>query len=347
MEDQNKPNPNEGKPENKPQSSAGKPKADDKKKPTPKKEKSGGGSKGLIIVLIIVILALGGTIGYLWTELTSLKDKLSNKDTVIEKKEKELDEVEMKLDNKIAELEKQREELTEMGIENDELNSQISSLKGDLKKWKGAAQSSARERDMLKRKLDKSLAEAELQRIEMQEEIDRYKMLSDSLSGEVETLSSERSKMSDSLVTLDEKVKVASILSAKDITITVMKSNGKEIDKDDYRINQIDKVKIQFQFDDNAVAKKGEKMVILRVIDPEGSVLFDKQSGGGGSFENAEGSTNFYSMKQSVDYNNENEEVIFLFNNENEYQEGTYEVEIYCEGHKIGSDKLMIDNSIF
>lgn len=347
MEDQNKPNPNAGKPENKPQSGAGKPKADPKKKTANKEKESGGGRNGLIIVMIIIILALGGTVGYLWVELTSLEDKLSNKDTVIEKKDKELDDVGMKLDNKIAQLTQQSKELKELGIENDELDAQISSLKEDLGKWKSAAQSSARERDILKRKLDKALAEAELQRVEMEEEIDRYKMLSDSLSTEVETLSSERTEMSDSLITLDEKVKVASILKAENTQVSVLRSNGKEIKRDDYRINQVDKVKIVFELGDNAVAKKNEKTIILRIIDTEGSVLFDKEAGGGGSFETADGSTNFYTMKQTVKFKNENEEVSFLFNNESEYVEGTYEIEIYCDGHKIGSDKLIIDNSIF
>lgn len=347
MEDQNKPNPNAGKPENNPKSSDAKSStsaAKGKKKAEPKKS---GGSKGLIIVLIIVILALGGTIGYLWVELTSLQGTLSDKETVIEDKDKELDEVEMKLDNKIAQLTQQQQELDDLGIKNEELDNQIASLKEDLGKWKGAAQSSARERDMLKRKLDKALAEAELQRIEMQDDIDRYKMLSDSLSTEVETLSSERSEMSDSITSLDQKVKIASVLSTKNLKVTVLKGNGKEIDKDDYRIGQVDKVKVAFKFDDNKVAKKEEKTVILRIVDPQGSVLFDKEAGGGGSFETEDGSTHFYTMKQTVKFENKNESVTFLYNNESEYEEGTYEVEIYVNGYKIGTDELIIDNSIF
>ena len=89
------------------------------------------------------------------------------------------------------------------------------------------------------------------------------------------------------------------------------------------------------------MAKKDTKELILRIIEPSGTVLFDLSSGGG-SFTNAEGKTDFYTDKQNVMFDNSKQTITFLYSKGSEYEEGTYKVEVYAQGYLIGEGSFVV-----
>ena len=92
---------------------------------------------------------------------------------------------------------------------------------------------------------------------------------------------------------------------------------------------------------DNKVAKKDTKEIILRIIEPSGTVLFDLSSGGG-SFTNADGRTDFYTDKQALLFDNSKQQVTFLYNKGSEYEVGKYTVQIYGNGYLIGEESFTV-----
>ena len=334
MEEQNKPATNSGAPEGKPAAKA--------KKPTKKEEpQKSGGNKGLIIVLVILVLGLGALTGYLFNELSELQAKNQAQASTIEEKDSEIDNITADLEAQAAEYERLAAEYEALGESNEELLAQAEELRSQVDKWKGSANWNASKRKSLQKEMDKLRAQGQLDLIAKDEELAVLKQFADSLKASNDSLYVVQDEINAENASLSDLVRVASVLKAENFKITAINAKNKEYDKDEYKAKMIDKVRIKFNFASNKVAKRDSKEIILRIIEPSGTVLFDLSSGGG-SFTNAEGKTDFYTDKQSVLYDNSHQELTFLYNKGSLYDSGTYKVEIYGEGYLIGEGNFVV-----
>lgn len=323
-----------------------KPKTPAGAKPSPSKStqpKEKKGSPALTIVLVILVLALGGAAGYLFMQNGDLEEKLSRTTTELSDKNDEVDRISLDLNAKIADYEELMVQYEQMGLDNTDLQAQKAELERERDAWKKSAGTNKASRDQMKRKLEKVIAQAELDRIQLQEELDRYKSIADSLGTEVETLVSDRAQMSDTIVGLQDKVKIASILKAETVKITFFSEKDKEVkaSKTGYKSKSLARMTVDVQLQDNKVAKKDKKTFVMRLIEPSGSVLFNLQTGGG-SFETAEGNTNFYTVKKELLFDNTGQQMTFNYAKGEEYEPGNYQVEIYGDGYLIGKSQFDI-----
>lgn len=136
--------------------------------------------------------------------------------------------------------------------------------------------------------------------------------------------------------TLEEKVAAGSVLTAAEMSAygIRLRSNGDQRETD--RAKRTNRVKACFKVMQNSIAKSGTKTLYLRVIEPGGAV----SSPGGLSFK-AGGTEVEYSVKRDIDYQNQDLEVCiyYIFSN-TPPPEGTFKVEVWCEGHKIGNTTM-------
>lgn len=311
--------------------------------PKKKKEesKSGGGNKGIIIALVIVVLALGGLTGYLFNNKSELEATLATQQTTIETKTSEIDNMTVELEDQIARYEKLAADYAAIGEENTELLEKAEALRAEVKKWKNSAGSNASQRRALEKELDKMKANAQVDLIAKDEELQRIKLFADSLKASNDSLHVAQGQMVEENTSLSDLVRVASVLKAEGLTVTAINDKNKEYDGSEFKTKHIDKLRVKFQLAENKVAKKDTKELILRIIEPSGTVLFDLSSGGG-SFTNAEGKTDFYTDKQNVVFDNSKQTITFLYSKGSEYEEGTYKVEIYGEGYLIGEGSFVV-----
>ena len=123
----------------------------------------------------------------------------------------------------------------------------------------------------------------------------------------------------------------------KVLTVT---SRGKVKDKEEYKANRVDKIKVVFNLPENSLTAQEPKDIYVRVLDPEGAVLADDATGSG-EFD-IDGAPSKFTTRESIAYQNNNQKVEMLYDNTAKFRPGSYNVELYSEGYKIGGTKFTI-----
>lgn len=126
---------------------------------------------------------------------------------------------------------------------------------------------------------------------------------------------------------LDNKVKVGSVLRARDIRLAALNDRSKPVS----RIRNASRLRVDFVLAANELAVPGEKAIYLRIVSPDGYVLTTEAMP---TFE-FEGERLSYSAMREVDYQNQDLEVGIYFNSTG-FAAGTYQMELYAEGRLIG-----------
>jgi myosin heavy subunit len=239
-----------------------------------------------------------------------------------------------------TELSRAKMEMEELGTSNDTLEQQLEKLSEFISQVKAG-----NAKEIVK--LSSTLAEYKKLLAQKDQEIAVLRTKTDSLTVEVGFLNVANSRMSDTINTLqtvkDElsrKVAVASVLKAENIKISAVNKKDRELSKDEYRAKDISKLKVTFVLSENKVARKGNKQVVLSLIEPNGSVLSDMATGGGTVY--IPGKNIHYTDKKVIKYNNERTPVGFVYVKSSPYKTGTYRIEIYGEGYKIGESSFVI-----
>ena len=133
---------------------------------------------------------------------------------------------------------------------------------------------------------------------------------------------------------LAQKVKQASQLEAENIQVVGLNSRGKGKERDRYRNSQLAQLQVKFNIAKNEVAPIEGKDIIIRVLEPDGSVVFDVARGSGTFMHN--GKELYYTSKQNILFDNSGQQLSFLYEKGSEYNEGRHTVEIYADDYQIG-----------
>lgn len=138
---------------------------------------------------------------------------------------------------------------------------------------------------------------------------------------------------------LRNKVSLASALKALNIEINALAANGRERQGGTYKASRIDRLLITFMLPSNPVAQRNNKDIYLRILDANGAVV--SESGFGGTTW-LDGREIGYSFRQTVPYENNDQQVNMFFRRDAPYAPGTYAVELYAEGFKIGDSRFIV-----
>lgn len=153
----------------------------------------------------------------------------------------------------------------------------------------------------------------------------------DALADEVSRLEEEKDK-------LLEQMSMASTLSVKNIRFFSINRTGALSENQEFRKNSLEKLLITVKISKNQLAKKGKKMIALRIIEPEGASLYNATSG---TFK-YNGKEMFSTASSEFYFDNKEEEIDFTFVKGNDYTRGDHRVEFYCEGYRIGQGTFTI-----
>ncbi|HWZ23032.1 MAG TPA: hypothetical protein VNW06_10285 [Cytophagaceae bacterium] len=291
-------------------------------------------------ILIIIIVVLIGVIGYLLFAKSADNETIVKQQNTIESdsatinaKVKELEELNLALT-------RAKMEMDELGKSNDTLDQQLAQLKEYIKQVKAGNNKQIAS-------LSGKLAEYKKLLDVKDQEIGALRAKTDSLTTQVGTLNQEKTQMNDSINSLNtvkselaKQVAIASILKAENIHITAINRKDKELSKDEYKAKDVVKLKVTFSFGDNKVARKDNKQIIFRLTEPSGTVLYDAATGGG--FFSMDGKDMPYTDKKIVKFDNSKQQVGFVYVKGSEYKSGTYTVEIYGDGSKIGESQFIV-----
>ena len=179
------------------------------------------------------------------------------------------------------------------------------------------------------------------------EEIKQLTVLNEQLTEENTTLKVEKNQLNQTVQELEEnkkelasKVAYASRLTIEGMSIIAINDKGKEREGGEYRNRHIEQLKIQFSVAENEIAPIEGKELLLRVVAPDGNVLFDVTRGSGSfTFENRE---MFFTAKQEILYDRSSQLVTFLYDKGSDYSVGQHKVEVYTDDYLMGSGSFMV-----
>lgn len=152
-------------------------------------------------------------------------------------------------------------------------------------------------------------------------------------------LTQEVDQLSRTTRDLSEKVELASVLKAENIDVKTFREKGKGKLEPSDKAKRVSRITTMFVVAENKVAKPGKRDVVLRIIKPDGYVLTDPNNGSG-TFTKDDGRSTDFTLRRSIQYNNEREEVIFDWDQLEDLKTGLYISEIYVDGRFMGNYKF-------
>ncbi len=286
-----------------------------------------------VYIIIIAVLALLS--GYLGMKLNQKSDQVVETqatldDTELERGRLELDLEKMKLSYDTLQ--------TDNSMLRAEMDAQRSEIEGLLKKVKDKNWS-----------ISKLKKEAETLRDIMKGyvvTIDSLNTLNQNLIAEnmemkstVETVTSKNQDLVQRQENMEKIIATGQVLQTANIGSAAirLKSSGKQTDTD--RASKTEMIKTCFTVLENKIAKQGEKVLYLRIIAPDGSILGGAQGSGQAEFD---GEIQNYSIKRDIDYNNQEMDVCIFYSVNAELAKGDYKVFLYEGSNRIGSTDLVL-----
>ena len=134
---------------------------------------------------------------------------------------------------------------------------------------------------------------------------------------------------------LTERVTLASRLDAVGIKIMTVNNRGREVK----RAGQVNRIDITFQLAKNITAPVGEKNIYIRLMRPDDDIL-RKPDSGVFRFENRDIA---YSMMRPIEYDGEEQQITMYWPVGEYLSEGTYRVDIFADGYRIGRQSFVLD----
>src|SRR5690606_39449944 len=137
---------------------------------------------------------------------------------------------------------------------------------------------------------------------------------------------------------LGEKVALASRLKAENIKIFALNKREREREGE-FRNRQIEQLKVQFNLAENNVAPIEGKDIKIRIVGPEGDVLFDVARGSGTFM--VDGEEKFYTANQEILFDNTRQELVFIYDKGSDYNIGKH-IEIGRDTSELQSREKLV-----
>jgi hypothetical protein len=286
----------------------------------------------IFLVLIFILVAV---IYFFYDQNKSLEAERAQQ-------EQEISDTYLKLDSISSELDQKILTIKELGGNIDTLTALKQQLEIDKRSLLSREKN---QRNQITRLNDRVDGYKELLLIK-DSEIVELKKVNQVLAEENTTLKVEKNQLNQSIQQLEKnkeelagKVAVASKLQIEDMKIVAISEGGKEREAE-FRNRHIHQLKIQFSVLENKIAPIEGKELLLRVIAPDGNVLFDVTRGSG-SFT-FEGREMFFTAKQEILYDKNSQLVTYLYSKGSDYSIGQHRVEVYTDDYLMGKGSFMV-----
>lgn len=282
------------------------------------------------VLALIVIAALLGVAGYLYYSLNEQK-----RENIEMQELAQLDKQEM--ENEYQQFSDQYSEM-KTKINNDSIIAQLTReqmrTQELLKELKNTKATDAREITRLKKELAdvRAILREYVATIDsLNRENQNLRAENATVRGQLDESTRQNEALSTEKESLSQKVAIAAQLDATNISFTPLNKKGKAENSQ----KKWKQIRVDFTIAKNVTAQGGVRTVYVRITTPMGSTL----NAGSFPYENRQLQ---YSMKKSVEYDGQATPVTTYWNVNEVHSSGTYRVDIFCDGHLIGSKSIAV-----
>lgn len=150
---------------------------------------------------------------------------------------------------------------------------------------------------------------------------------------EISVLSNRAAAAEETAAEQNSKIKRASVIRARDITLRPLNKREKEVT----RARQAEKLVASLVLTTNELSTPGVRTVFVRIISPDGYCLSENQ----GAMFDFEGQRIPYTASREVDYQGEDLAVSVYYSGTN-LTSGKYTVLVYMDGYLLGSNDIIL-----
>lgn len=168
------------------------------------------------------------------------------------------------------------------------------------------------------------------------EKIDNLLVENEGLKSRSMELNKSVSSLQREVTTLRAKVNLGAQLLADNIKVTPIKKNLWGKDAETAMAKKTRRVEVCFDVLENKIAKQGEVGVFMRIFTPNAQTIFDEAAGSGYLSDPAVNEPVQYTADQKINYKNAKQHVCMEWDAPVKYEPGTYLVELYTPGSKMG-----------
>ena len=133
---------------------------------------------------------------------------------------------------------------------------------------------------------------------------------------------------------LGKQVELGSIVKGRGMSVVGINNTGKETD----RSSRVAKLKSCIYLVENTIAKKGPRIVYIRVKGPDGILMTQNPM----QMFTVQGEEMIYSASREVDYQGDEVEICIYFEYGEQFTKGVYSVEAYTTEGKLGSADVLL-----
>ena len=294
---------------------------------------------------LVLACALAALFGFLYF---NARQDIDAKNVDISSKTKELLITSTKLDSISAQLDAKIAEVSSLGGQVADLEALKVQLEKDKKNLVNSKSVSIKDYENKIKSYEAALSAKDVEIAKLREEnavlsteVKTLGSENTNLKTDVSTLKTDKQALADSVYSatvqnkaLAEKVTLAAALKAINVNVNAINSRGRERDGGEYKAKRVEKVKVSFKLLENPLTKKEEKVVYMRMLDPQGNAISDMATGSGAFMFG--GKEMVYTAKQSVMYDNSGQTVDFIYSRGANYTKGKYIIELFSEGFSVG-----------
>jgi hypothetical protein len=232
---------------------------------------------------------------------TSNANMLHSKDSVVNKRGREIAAKKEQIRQLLAKANATKEELAQA-------KSLINSLNGDIEDYKTQVETLKGEKIVLTQQKENITRE----RDKVRKDYDSTKLV---------------------LKEKDDVIDVASTLHASNFTILGINEKGNGKEKETTTAKRVDKLRISFDLDENRVSQSGVKSLYICITAPDGKQI----ETAGNKFTTRDGEEKSYTQMIEVNYKQgQRQTVSFDWKQDGSFITGDYKIEVYNNGFKIG-----------
>ena len=286
------------------------------------------------IVVTVLVMALITAIAFLIIQKISLERQNEEKEMALNKAFVQLDSISNELDDRIL-------TISQLGGEIDTLLTIKAQLENEKKQLLNRE---ARNKQTISALQDKVDGYQELLLIK-DEEIKQLTAINEQLLSENSELKVETQELTASIRNinkekdeLSQQIALVSRLKIEGMTVYAVK-DGRER-PDEFRSRQIGVLKIEYTVSENLVAPIEGKELLLRIVAPDGNVLFDVTRGSGTFM--FEGREQFYTAKKEILFDRSAQKVTVLYDKGSEFATGQHQVEVYTDQYLMGKGSFVV-----
>jgi predicted nuclease with TOPRIM domain len=291
---------------------------------------SGGNTNKILIVLLIASLGLNA---WLYTSKSSMQESFrQEKENLVTAN---LD-IEKELNDTYTELNQYK------GI-NSRLDSLLAEANGKVDEQKARIQSLLKKEGNTAKRNKELLSQLE----ELKKLRDEYLERIDALLVENELLKKQKDSLNNTVSeltkNLESTVSTASVLRSEYLKVAAYKKRSNDKYSTTAMSKRTNKLESCFTVLENKIAKRGEKVVYMRVIEPGGKVLGNRAEGSS-SFKKADSSEELlFTVSKPIDYTGDKQEVCVNWEEQDRvFVSGTYVIEIYIDGNLSASSSIVL-----